>query len=168
MTNTNGSEIRRVVTGHGSDKKSKLLLDGVADNARSPAPGLTATLLWCTDQMPADNRIGDDAEDMGGRVIGTPPPPNGTRFAVLEFAPGVRSQMHRTETVDYVAVLSGEIEIELDLETTTLRAGDVMVQRGTDHLWTNRGSVPARFAVVMVDAEPLGIGAPIPRTGSAQ
>ena len=70
--------------------------------------------------------------------------------------------MHRTETIDYVIVMSGEIDMEMDNSTVKLKAGDVMVQRGTNHAWINRGSVPARVAFVLVDAKPLGIGKPIP------
>jgi len=54
--------------------------------------------------------------------------------------------MHRTETIDYVIVLEGEIEMDMDNSTVKLRAGDVMVQRGTNHAWANRGSVRARVA----------------------
>jgi uncharacterized cupin superfamily protein len=69
--------------------------------------------------------------------------------------------MHRTETIDYVIVIAGEIDMDMDEETVHLRAGDVMVQRGTNHAWVNRGTVPARLAFVLVDAAPLGIGHPV-------
>ena len=104
--------------------------------------------MWITDSMPCDMPIGEDAEDMGNRVVGTPPPPNGTRFAVIEFPPGNNAVMHRTETVDYVVVLEGEIEMDLDDSTVRLTAGDIMVQRGTNHAWANRSQAPARLAVV--------------------
>ena len=74
--------------------------------------------------------------------------------------------MHRTETIDYVIVLSGEIEMEMDDDTTIrLKAGDVLVQRGTNHAWINRGPEPARVAFVLIDATPLGVGHPV--TGGA-
>ena len=94
--------------------------------------------MWCTDSMPADIGTGEDAEDMGARILGTAPPENGTRFIVMEFAPGIESEMHRTETIDYIAVLDGEIDMDMDDSTVKLRAGDVMVQRGTNHAWVNR------------------------------
>lgn len=158
---------RRIVTGHDQDTRSSILLDGPAANTRSSMPGVSATLLWCTDRMPADNAIGRDVEDMGARIIGTAPPLNGTRFAIVEIAPGVRTGMHRTETIDYIVVLSGELELELDCDMVSLKAGDTVVQRGTDHIWENKGSIPVRAAVITVDAEPLGIGYPVPRTKMA-
>ena len=69
--------------------------------------------------------------------------------------------MHRTETIDYVLVLSGEIDMETDDSTIKLRAGDVLVQRGTNHAWINRGTEPARVAFILIDAAPLGIGHPV-------
>jgi quercetin dioxygenase-like cupin family protein len=69
--------------------------------------------------------------------------------------------MHRTETIDYVIVLSGEIEMEMDDSTIELKAGDVLVQRGTNHAWINRGTEAARVAFILIDAEPLGIGHPV-------
>jgi quercetin dioxygenase-like cupin family protein len=71
--------------------------------------------------------------------------------------------MHRTETIDYVIVITGEVEMDLDDSTVTLRAGDVMVQRGTNHAWVNRTDKLARIAFVLIDAEPLGIGHPVER-----
>ena len=73
--------------------------------------------------------------------------------------------MHRTETIDYVIVLSGEIDMETDNSTIKLKAGDVLVQRGTNHAWINRGTEPARVAFILIDAKPLGIGHPV--TGGA-
>jgi quercetin dioxygenase-like cupin family protein len=156
------------VTGHSSAGIAKVLMDGTARNAKFPTEGLISTLLWCTDRTPADIAIGEAVEDMGARIIGTPPPPRGSRFCMMEFAPGTRSAMHRTETVDYIVVLSGEVDMEMDDSTVTLRAGDVMVQRGTNHAWVNNGSETARFAVVLLDAEPLGIGRPVSQTDTAR
>jgi quercetin dioxygenase-like cupin family protein len=104
---------------------------------------------------------------MGARIIGTPPPPNGTRFAVIDFPPGNRPHMHRTETIDYVIVIEGEIEMDMDDSTVKLKAGDIMVQRGTNHAWANRSGKRARVAFVLIDAEPLGIGKPVLRSASA-
>jgi uncharacterized cupin superfamily protein len=73
--------------------------------------------------------------------------------------------MHRTETVDYVIVLEGEIEMDMDRSTVKMKAGDAMVQRGTNHAWANRSGKRARVAFVLLDAAPLGIGHPI--TGAA-
>jgi quercetin dioxygenase-like cupin family protein len=118
--------------------------------------------------MPADISIGDNVEDMGARILGTAPPPNGSRFIVMEFAPGIASEMHRTETIDYIVVLSGEIGMDMDQSSVTLKAGDIMVQRGTNHAWVNRSNEPARLAIVLLDAKPLGIGHPRVRADQAR
>jgi quercetin dioxygenase-like cupin family protein len=152
--------VRRVVTGHSGKNIAKVIAEGAAANTKTPREGVASTLMWCTDAMPADIAVGEDAEDMGARILGTAPPENGSRFIVMEFAPGIASEMHRTETIDYIAVLDGEIDMEMDDSTVTLRAGDVMVQRGTNHAWVNRGKTPARLAIVLLDAKPLGIGHP--------
>lgn len=160
--------VRRVVTGHDTQGRSKVLIDGPAKNLKQPVPGIASTLIWCTDDAPADMPTGERAEDMGSRMIGTLPPEKGTRFAIMEFAPGTVSSMHRTESIDYIIMQSGEIEMDLDDGVVRLKAPDVMVQRGTVHAWRNPGPGTARFAVVLVDAKPLGIGHPIPRGGQAK
>jgi quercetin dioxygenase-like cupin family protein len=153
--------IRRVVTGHDTAGTAKVLLDAPATNWKSSSPGTVSTLIWSTDATPADIALGEPIEDRGARVLGTAPPAHGTRFAMIDFPPGNTARMHRTETIDYVVVIAGEIDMDLDEETVHLKAGDVMVQRGTNHAWVNRGNAPARLAFVLVDAVPLGIGHPV-------
>ena len=75
--------------------------------------------------------------------------------------------MHRTETLDYAIVLAGEIDMVMDDSSVTLRVGDVVIQRGTNHSWVNRGAEVARAAFVLIDAQPLGIGHPVLRDQSA-
>ena len=83
---------------------------------------------------------------------GRPPPAqDGTLIRILEIQPGVTAEPHFTETVDYVIVMSGEMDMELDAETVTLRAGDVLVQQGTRHNWINRGIEACRFAAILID-----------------
>jgi quercetin dioxygenase-like cupin family protein len=158
--------IRRLVTGHDLTGTAKVLLDAPATNWKSSSPGTVSTLIWSTDATPADIALGEAIEDRGARVLGTAPPAHGTRFAVIDFPPGNSARMHRTETIDYVVVIAGEIDMDLDEETVRLTAGDVMVQRGTNHAWVNRGSAPARLAFVLIDAVPLGIGHPVTGAGS--
>jgi len=157
--------IRRVVTGHDAREVAKVLIDDTATNWKSSAPGHVSTLIWSTAGTPADISVGETIEDLGARILGTAPPAKGTRFAVIDFPPGNTGRMHRTETIDYVIVIEGEIDMEMDASTVHLRAGDVMVQRGTNHSWVNRGTVRARLAFVLIDATPLGIGHPV--VGSA-
>jgi quercetin dioxygenase-like cupin family protein len=159
--------LRRVVTGHDARRVAKVLIDAPAANVRRSKSGGRSTLVWCTDRSPADIPVGENVEDMGARTLGTPPPANGTRFTVNDIPPGRSGPMHRTDTVDYVIVLSGEVEMRLDDSSVTLKAGDVVVQRGTNHAWINRGSEPARVAFVLVDARPLGIGHPVARGDKA-
>jgi quercetin dioxygenase-like cupin family protein len=160
--------IRRVVTGHDQANVAKVLTDGPATNAKHPQPGTVSTMIWCTDSSPASMPIGETPEDMGARIIGTAPPARGSRFAIIDFPPGNAPHMHRTETIDYVIVLEGEIEMDMDQSSVKLKAGDVMVQRGTNHAWANRSNKRARVAFVLLDAEPLGIGKPVLGAASAR
>jgi len=157
--------IRRIVTGHDASGTAKVLHDAPATNWKSSSPGTVSTLIWSTDATPADIARGETIADGGARSLGTAPPAHGTRFAVIDFPPGNHARMHRTETIDYVVVIAGEIDMDLDDSTVRLKPGDVMVQRGTNHAWVNRGTAPARLAFVLIDAVPLGIGHPV--TGSA-
>lgn len=152
--------IRRVVTGHDVKGVAKVLIDGPVTHMRSSRPGSASRLMWSTDTTPADISIGEDVEDMGARILGTPPPANGTRFTINDIPPGRPGRMHRTETIDYAIVLAGEIDMEMDGSTVKLKTGDVVIQRGTNHSWINRGSETARIAFVLIDAKPLGIGHP--------
>ena len=162
------SPIRRVVTGHDTKNVAKAIMDGPATNHKGGASGAQSTLIWITDGAPADMPIGETVEDLGARILGTPPPPNGTRFCVIDFPPGNHPHMHRTETIDYVIVIDGEIEMDMDDSTVKLKAGDIMVQRGTNHAWANRSGKNARVAFVLVDGKPLGIGKPVLGDASAR
>jgi len=149
--------IRRIITGHDANNKAKVMIDGIADNIRSPRTGQFTTLMWCTDDMPASMPVGENVEDMGARKLGTYPPVNGTRFMIADYPPNNEPFMHRTETVDYIVILSGKIDMELDDgEVVTMGPGDVMVQRGTNHAWINRYDEVCRMVFVLVDAKPLG------------
>lgn len=89
---------------------------------------------------------------------------NGTRFTVNDIPPGHPGGMHRTETLDYALILAGEIDMEVDEgEKVSLNAGDIVIMRGTNHSWINRGTTWARIAFVLIDAKPLGIGHAVPR-----
>ena len=160
--------IRRFVTGHDAKNVAKVIMEGPATNAKHPSAGTVSTMIWSTDRTPADIAVGESVEDLGARIIGTAPPANGTRFAVIDFPPDNEPRMHRTETIDYVIVLEGEIEMDMDGSTVKMKAGDVMVQRGTNHAWANRSSARARVAFVLIDAVPLGIGHPVTGAASAR
>jgi quercetin dioxygenase-like cupin family protein len=155
------SPIRRIVTGHDDMAVAKALMDGAPPLVRSVGAGTVSTLIWCTDSAPADISSGLDVEDMGLRQTGTAPPKNGTRFSIVDFPPNNPPYMHRTESLDYAIVLVGTVDMAMDDSVVSLVAGDVVVQRGTNHAWINRGDSFARVAFVLIDAKPIGIGRPI-------
>jgi quercetin dioxygenase-like cupin family protein len=141
---------RRVVTGHDEEGRSVFLSDGVPPVIHSAAEGVRFVELWATDAAPAP--VAATEPEPTERPLTVPPGPSGTKVRINEIPPGAASPMHRTETIDYGIVLSGEITLELDNgATTTLRAGDVVIQRGTDHRWENRSSDVARVAFVLID-----------------
>jgi quercetin dioxygenase-like cupin family protein len=94
---------------------------------------------------------GAAALDPAGGPPRVAPAPNGTTLLINEMPPGASSPMHRTQTVDYGIVLDGELVLVLDDSETVLRAGDVVVQRGTSHRWENRSGAPARVAFILID-----------------
>ena len=146
--------IRRVVTGHDAQGRAKVLIDEQVKNVFSPRPGAAYSVIWSSEGFPVDN---DGSEDPSEKKIGTTIE-NGTVFRVVSFGPGVSPRKHRTDSVDYAVVMSGEIDMELDGETVHLKAGDVLVQRGTIHNWVNNGSVPCVIAFTLVSAKPVTAG----------
>ena len=147
-------QIRRVVTGHDASGRAVVKIDEVAKNLLSSRPGATAWVVWTTEGFPADNT---GEEDAGLRKTGTTLD-NGTVFRILELAPGVTPRNHRTDSIDYAVVMSGEVDMELDDTTVHLKAGDVLVQRGTIHNWVNRGTAPCVLAVILIDAKSVEAG----------
>lgn len=144
-------KIRRVVTGHDEEGRARVAIDEECRNVISRRKNHASCVVWSTGEFPADN--GGEA-DGGAREVATTDP-EGTVFRIVQFSPGVAPRVHRTESIDYAVVISGEIDMELDGETVHLRAGDVLVQRGTVHNWVNRGSEPCVIAFVLVAAKPV-------------
>jgi hypothetical protein len=173
--------IRRVLTGHDSEGKSVIMTDGIAPNILEMAsmPGLALTDLWETKGAPASN---DGSADAADRKVNLEPPSNGTILRIVEFPPDTQwrsnanardafdsigaghapdrhsadPMMHKTATVDYIIVLKGEIWAIMDKGETLLKAGDILVQRGTNHSWSVRTSEPCVIAAVLVSAHPVG------------
>ena len=169
--------IRRVVTAHDSAGKAVVGFDALATvSGGEPELGVETITLWVTDGTPAGV---DGTKDAREAKVGIPPPKNGSIFRIVDFHPSSRQMenldphflakiagqklapgtkpprhpgMHRTRSIDYLAVLSGEIDMLLDDSEVHLKAGDVMVQRGTVHAWINRGKEVCRIAVAMIDA----------------
>jgi quercetin dioxygenase-like cupin family protein len=144
-------KIRRVVTGHDTNGKAVVAIDELSTDVVSARKGATFNNIWSTKGFPIDNATTVD----GAKEITATTREDGTVFRVIEFAPGVAPRNHRTNSIDYAVVLSGEIEMELDDETVHLEAGDVLVQRGTTHNWINRHDKPCVIAFVLVSAQPV-------------
>jgi quercetin dioxygenase-like cupin family protein len=140
---------RRVVTGHDERGVSVFASDGPVPVVRTAPDGALFYEIWGTGAAPAP--IGADTPDPTAEALSVPPTPNGTKIRINEFPPGVVSPMHRTQSVDYGIVLSGAVVLVLDDTETVLRAGDVVVQRGTNHRWENRTGSTARMAFILVD-----------------
>jgi mannose-6-phosphate isomerase-like protein (cupin superfamily) len=171
---------RRVVTGHDAKGRSVVLMDGESPYSffLEKAGGLQLTELWETRSSPADNSGAKDAADHERRIE---PVDGGTVFRIIEYPPdrvrlatidpesfypamGAEAAgkperrhpgTHRTRTLDYCVVLSGEIWAMPDEGEVLLRAGDCLVQRGTRHAWSNRSEEPCVIAFVLVAAQPL-------------
>jgi quercetin dioxygenase-like cupin family protein len=148
-------QVRRVVTGHDQNGRSVVVTDETLRKITSARAGHHDALLWSTGTFPADNTDPTDGAQRQGA--------NPTVFRITKYDPGVAPRNHRTETIDYAIVLSGQIEMELDQGTVTLRQGDVLVQRGTLHNWVNRAADPCVIAFILVQATPMKPGETEPR-----
>lgn len=174
--------VRRVVTGHNAAGRSVIAQDGLSPFVlRTTATGPVVTDLWKTFDSPADNT--GNAEPCS--TVTLAPPAGGSVFRVVQFPPdagymqgwdehaafaamghdlagaatrkGSTVGMHTTASVDYAIVLAGEIWAVMDEGETLLKAGDVLVQRGTSHGWSNRTAEAATVAFVLIDAQPLPV-----------
>ena len=170
--------VRRVVTTHDASGKAVVLFDGDAPNVKvRQVGGFVSTLLWVLDALPAGYSGNQDFADV---TIGTAPPPGGAVFRIVDFPPlegeldaeahrrmtqemGLAHQhhggtpprhpfMHRTSSVDFGIVLAGEIDMLLDDSEVRVKAGDVVVQQGTNHAWVNRGKETCRIAFILIGA----------------
>jgi Cupin domain len=176
---------RRVITGHDAQGRSIILSDEDSPHLMPimEQPNFAVTDFWKTYATPADNSAatGRDPCAIPTQVA---PPASGSVFRVVQFPPDrdwaakaaamggsvpidetaksaskggeVRhAHMHRTRSIDYAIVLSGEIWAIMDVGETKMVAGDVLVQRGTNHAWANRSNAPCVIAFVLIDALPL-------------
>lgn len=171
-------QTRRVIVDHDSSGKAVVTADGPTPNVKlRQATGITSTLLWVTDRAQPDL---SSAEDMSLREVGVAPPPNGNVLRIVDFPPvselkavdnaamlkemglsadshgGAASRsafMHRTKSIDYAIVLEGEIDMLMDDSEVHLKAGDVLIQKATNHAWVNNGTTNCRIAFVLIDAQ---------------
>ena len=143
---------RRVVTGNDELGRATVTSDQVLENGVSRRPGHKSFVLWTTEQVPANV----DSVDQPHLTTLDRSLTNGTVFRLAEYGPGVRSARHRTDSIDYAVVISGEIDLVLDNETVHLVAGDTLVQRATEHDWVNNGDTPCVVAFCLIGAMPPG------------
>jgi mannose-6-phosphate isomerase-like protein (cupin superfamily) len=166
---------RRIVTGHDMSGKAVALFDGTAEAHQRTPGGNAITMLWVTGESPVDV---SGSADRTSIKVGVPPPPNGSIFRIVDFPPtkpgtghvdhhkilvgmGIdpatqgymrHATTHRTRSIDYAIVLEGEIDMLMDDTEVHMKAGDVLVQQGTNHAWVNNGSNPCRIAFILIDA----------------
>jgi len=145
---------RRIVTGHDDNGKAKVLIDEIVTDTKVGRPGAIVHPIWTTEGFPVGN---DGDADAAKRPVGTTLD-NGTICRVVRFEPGVQARNHRTDSIDYAIVLDGEIDMELDDTTVHIKAGDVLVQRGTIHNWVNNGPAPCTICFVLIAAKPATAG----------
>lgn len=178
MSNLN--PVRRVVTGLDSDGKSYIAEDGPPPAVRvvPERPGYIVSNIWATGAAPSPV----DAPDRIAAHKGVSPPEGGTVIRIIDYPPepadraelarqlkasfgqlfddadqshslDIHPGMHETDTVDYAIVLEGEIYAVMEKGETLLKAGDVLVQRGTNHAWSNRSGAMCRLAFILIAAE---------------
>ena len=147
--------VRRIVTGHDKNGRAIVSIDESVKNVVQTRPGAEAAVIWTSEGFPVDN---NGSADASARNIGTATLDNGTVFRVVSFGPGVSPRNHRTDSIDYATVISGEIDMELDGSSVHLKAGDLLVQRGTIHNWVNRGTEDCVVAFVLISARPVIAG----------
>jgi quercetin dioxygenase-like cupin family protein len=146
--------VRRVVTGHDENGRAIVSIDETSKNVVQARPGAHAAVIWTSEGFPVNN---DGSADTSQRKVGSTVD-NGTVFRVVSFGPGVTPRNHRTDSIDYATVISGEIDMELDGTSVHLKAGDVLVQRGTIHNWVNKGTAPCVIAFALIAAKPVTVG----------
>ena len=147
-------KVRRVITGHDNNGKAIVKIDEVVSDLKVGRPGAMVAPIWTTEGFLVNN---DGQDDTARRQVGTTLA-GGTILRVVEFSPGVQARNHRTDSIDYASVISGEIDMEMDGTMIHLKAGDVLVQRGTIHNWINKGTAPCVIAFALIDAKPVTAG----------
>lgn len=149
---------RRIVTGI-RNGKSIIEKDAIVSNVSEHFPGLIISDIWSTDTMP----VNLEEEKVIENTAFPNTPKNGSYFRYVQIPPdkdlGIVAPegqphplMHQTDTLDYIVILSGEIWLIVDEGETLLQAGDIVVQRGTNHAWSNRSDLPCIQLAILLDA----------------
>ena len=145
---------RRVVTGVNVLGKSLVVADGtVPAGATWSEPGVGSGCdLWVVSCVPAD--LTDQGDPIADYTIQTWPSPGGVIARMSTWKPGFMYPMHRSDTIDFIFIISGQLELILEEGSTVLRSGETVVQCGTNHAWRVVGNEPCTFAAVLIDAAP--------------
>jgi quercetin dioxygenase-like cupin family protein len=146
-------KVRRVITGHDNSGKAIVKIDEIVNDLKVGRPGAMVAPIWTTEGFPVNN---DGHDDAAMRQVGTTLA-GGTILRVVEFSPGVQARNHRTDSIDYAIIMSGEIDMEMDGTMIHLKAGDVLVQRGTIHNWINNGAAPCVIVFALIDAKSVTV-----------
>jgi quercetin dioxygenase-like cupin family protein len=150
------TSFRRVVTGHNSGGEAIVKSIETLTPKLIPSGDAEFAQVWTTAAVPADN---NDETDGGLRDVGLTLR-GGSAIRVVDMLPSKQSPMHRTHSLDFGIIMRGELELVLDSGAVErLRAGDIVVQRGTNHLWRNPSAdTPCRIVFVLIEAAPVEIG----------
>jgi quercetin dioxygenase-like cupin family protein len=141
--------MKRVVVGQNSDGVAAVISqDDVSWG--DDAGAMRGADLWTSASSPPSLQVGYDPTVDGPSEL--TPPPGGSAFRIVEFAPKASSGTHATESLDYVVVLSGEVVLEVGGREIALRAGDLLIQAGSEHNWVNRSDKPCVLAAVLLGA----------------
>lgn len=151
---THGS-FRRIVTTHDDEGLSIVRSDDALGTVPIDSGDAAFRLIWATPGVPADLNADTDGELSAGKTL-----KGGSVIRMVDMLPGCSSPMHRSWSIDYGIVLSGQLELELDGgEVISLSAGDVVVQRATNHLWRNPSpDSVCRIVFVLIEALPIEVG----------
>lgn len=145
--------LRRIVTGHDADGKSVVMIDAPCTYHGAGGTSWRVQDIWEHDTVPTP--IDATEPDPTEGPVNFNLPETGIRVRITDIPPtppGSEPFMHRTDSVDYLHVLEGEIVMQLDDDQheITLRKGDTLVQRATNHAWVNRSDRHCRLFIVMV------------------
>ncbi|WGQ08224.1 cupin domain-containing protein [Pedobacter gandavensis] len=150
---------RRIVTGI-KNGRSLIVEDKKVTNVSEHLPGLLISDIWATNSMPVDLT----QELIVDNTLVPAPPKQGSYFRYISIPPDkdlgipekianeVHPLMHKTDTLDYIIILSGELYLILDEEETLLKTGDIVIQKGTNHAWSNRSDQPCVQLAILLDA----------------
>jgi mannose-6-phosphate isomerase-like protein (cupin superfamily) len=169
--------VRRIVTGHDEAGKAVVLFDGPTPYVNQRGEGNVVQLCWITNESPVDL---SHTRDQAAQKTGVPPPKAGSICRVVDFAPQTTAEVkhvdhheilkqmgidpatqgyqrhtftHRTRSIDYAICIEGEIDMLLDDTQVHMKAGDIMVQQGTNHAWVNTSGKPCRICFVLIDSQ---------------